>query len=116
MLTHGSWEFFNSAAPTAQNSPELHSRFTNSFIQKSLVGSQFDGVHSIKNAMKNHDFILISVKDMEDMTLDELDELEDEEEERILEQYRKERMAQIKNVQARNNSGGRSGIEGFKFC
>ena len=38
---------------------------------------------------------------MEDMTLDELDELEDEEEERILEQYRAERMAQIRNTQAR---------------
>ena len=38
---------------------------------------------------------------MEDMTLDELDELEDEEEEAILEQYRTERMAQIRNIQAR---------------
>ena len=33
------------------------------------------------------------------MTLDELDEFEDEEEERILEQYRRERMAQIKALQ-----------------
>ena len=48
----------------------------------------------------HYDIILISVKDMEDMTLDELDELEDEEEERILEQYRAERMAQIRNIQA----------------
>ena len=31
--------FFFSAAPTAQNSPELHFRFINSFIQPSLVGS-----------------------------------------------------------------------------
>lgn len=45
------------------------------------------------------------VKDMEDMTLDELDELEDEEEERILEQYRAERMAQIRNIQAKSNYG-----------
>ena len=30
---------FFSAAPTAQNSPELHLRFMNSFIQPSLVGS-----------------------------------------------------------------------------
>jgi len=45
------------------------------------------------------------VKDMEDMTLDELDELEDEEEERILEQYRAERMAQIRNTQAKSNYG-----------
>ena len=30
---------FFSAAPTAQNSPELHFRFINSFIQPSLVGS-----------------------------------------------------------------------------
>ena len=39
MHTYGSWEFFFSAAPTAQNSPELHFRFINSFIQPSLVGS-----------------------------------------------------------------------------
>ena len=39
MHTYGSWEFFLSAAPTAQNSPELHFRFINSFIQPSLVGS-----------------------------------------------------------------------------
>jgi hypothetical protein len=31
--------FFFSAAPTAQNSPELHFRFINYFIQPSLVGS-----------------------------------------------------------------------------
>ena len=31
--------FLLSAAPTAQNSPELHFRFINSFIQPSLVGS-----------------------------------------------------------------------------
>jgi hypothetical protein len=31
--------FFFSAAPTAQNSPELHFRSINSFIQPSLVGS-----------------------------------------------------------------------------
>ena len=38
--TYGSsWEFFFSAAPTAQNSPELHFRFINSFIQLSRVGS-----------------------------------------------------------------------------
>ena len=29
---NGSWEFFFSAAPTAQNSPEFHFRFINSFI------------------------------------------------------------------------------------
>ena len=32
--------FFFSAASTAQNSPELHFHFINSFIQPSLVGSQ----------------------------------------------------------------------------
>ena len=37
--TYGSCEFFFSAASTAQNSPELHFRFMNSFIQPSLVGS-----------------------------------------------------------------------------
>ena len=34
--TYGSWEFFFSAAPTAQNSPELIFQFINSFIQSSL--------------------------------------------------------------------------------
>ena len=34
-----SWDFFFSAAPTAQNSPKLHFRFTNSFIQLSLLRS-----------------------------------------------------------------------------
>ena len=31
--------FFSSAAPTAENSPELHFRLINSIIQSSLVGS-----------------------------------------------------------------------------
>ena len=39
--TYGSWEFFFSAALTAQNSPELHFRFINSFIQPSLLKSLF---------------------------------------------------------------------------
>ena len=42
---------------------------------------------------------------MEDMTLDELDELEDEEEERILEEYRRARMAEIKKMQAKASFG-----------
>ena len=42
---------------------------------------------------------------MEDMNLDELDELEDDEEERILEQYRRQRMAQIKDLQAKSVYG-----------
>ena len=33
------------------------------------------------------------------MTLDELDELEDEEEEKILEEYKKRRIAEIKALQ-----------------
>ena len=42
---------------------------------------------------------------MEDINLDELDELEDDEEERILEQYRRQRMAQIKELQAKSVYG-----------
>jgi len=38
-------------------------------------------------------------KAKEDMTLDELDELEDEEEERVLEEYRRQRMAEIRAKQ-----------------
>ena len=37
--TYGSREFLFSAAPTAQNSPELHFRFIISFIQSSLLRS-----------------------------------------------------------------------------
>ena len=37
--TYGSWEIFFSAALTADNSPELHFCFINSFIQPSQVGS-----------------------------------------------------------------------------
>lgn len=44
-------------------------------------------------------------KELEDMTLDELDELEDEEEERILEQYKRARMAEIKALQAKSRFG-----------
>ena len=42
---------------------------------------------------------------MEDMTLDELDELEDGEEERVLEQYRRQRMAEIQSKQAKSVYG-----------
>ena len=38
-VTYGNWVVFFSAAPTAQNSSELHFRFINSFIQPSLLGS-----------------------------------------------------------------------------
>jgi len=44
-------------------------------------------------------------KEMSEMTIDELDELEDEEEERILEQYRKQRMAEMKAIQSKSNFG-----------
>ena len=37
--TYSSWEFFFSAAPPAQNSPELHFRFINFSIQPSLLES-----------------------------------------------------------------------------
>ena len=39
LITYGSCEVFFSAAPTAQNSPELYFRFINSFIQSSLLRS-----------------------------------------------------------------------------
>merc|ERR1712141_769442 len=47
----------------------------------------------------------IDEKEMIEMTLDELAELEDEEEERILEQYRKQRMAEMKAIQSKSNFG-----------
>ena len=49
--------------------------------------------------------LLVAGKAIEDMDLDELDELEDDEEERILEQYRRQRMAQIKDLQAKSKYG-----------
>ena len=47
-------------------------------------------------------YFYATAKDMEDMTLDELDELEDDEEERVLEQYRQQRIAQIKSLQEKS--------------
>ena len=44
--TYGSWEVFFSAALTAQNSPELHFRFINYFIQSSLLRSLIAGSRS----------------------------------------------------------------------
>lgn len=51
--------------------------------------------------------ILFSIpgKTMDEMNLDELDELEDEEEEKILEQYRLQRMAEIRALQAKSKYG-----------
>jgi hypothetical protein len=45
------------------------------------------------------------VKAMEDMTLDELDELEDEEEEKILDEMRRKRIAEIKQRSAKARFG-----------
>ena len=63
MHTYGSWEFLFSAAPTAQNSPELHFRFINYFIQPSLVGSLISifGTLECKNAFDSdeRDHLLI---------------------------------------------------------
>ena len=53
----------------------------------------------------SHLEFFVSGKAIEDMDLDELDELEDDEEERILEQYRRQRMAQIKDLQAKSKYG-----------
>ena len=44
--------FFFSAAPTAQNSPELQFHFINSFIQLSLLGSLFN--HALNSRAELH--------------------------------------------------------------
>ena len=44
---------FFSSAPTAQNSPELHFHFKNSFIQPSLVGSQLS-TQKLQRFLENH--------------------------------------------------------------
>merc|ERR1712223_364596 len=54
-------------------------------------------------------------KAMEDMNLDELDELEDEEEERILEEHRRARMAEIKKLQAKASFGTVGEISGQDY-
>ena len=60
--TYGSWEFFSSAALTAQNSPELHLRFINYFIQLSLVGSLFRTLEYIlKIFKKDVEFTIMSL-------------------------------------------------------
>jgi hypothetical protein len=59
--TYGSWEVFCSAAPTAQNSPELHFRFINSFIQPSLLGS-LDPVDDLRSrSMSSRSSIVVSI-------------------------------------------------------
>ncbi|XP_071494924.1 viral IAP-associated factor homolog isoform X1 [Diadema antillarum] len=54
-------------------------------------------------------------KALEDMTLDELDELEDEEEERILQQYRQQRIAEIKRIQEKAVYGSVKEISGIDY-
>ncbi|KAJ3103693.1 hypothetical protein HDU97_009946 [Phlyctochytrium planicorne] len=44
-------------------------------------------------------------KDIEDRTLDELDELEDEEDDRVLEEYRKKRMAEMNALASKEKYG-----------
>jgi len=45
------------------------------------------------------------IKDLEDMNLEELDELEDEEDERILLEYRNQRLAEMRALQERSKYG-----------
>ena len=60
--TYGSWKFFFSAAPTAQNSPELHFRFINFSIHPTHVGSLLlDQKPSHLDAKKNKKLALNSV-------------------------------------------------------
>ena len=56
--TYGSWEVFFSAAPPAQNSPELHFRFIIFFIQPSLLKS-LSTLHSLQNDFAEFSFIFI---------------------------------------------------------
>jgi hypothetical protein len=56
LLTNGSWEFFFSAAPTAQNTPELHFRFINSFIQPSRLGSLGSGLAPIWSRISSTEY------------------------------------------------------------
>ena len=55
MHTYGIREFFFSAALTAQNSPELHFRFIDSFIQPSLVGSLLVGDQILITKMTDYE-------------------------------------------------------------
>lgn len=63
-------------------------------------------------------FVFIYVgekKDMVDMSLDELDELEDDEDERILEEYRRRRIAELKEQAQKNVFGEVIEISGQDF-
>lgn len=54
-------------------------------------------------------------KDMANMSLDELDELEDDEDERILEEYRRRRIAELKEQAQTNIFGEVLEISGQDF-
>lgn len=54
-------------------------------------------------------------KDMVDMSLDELDELEDDEDDRILEEYRRRRIAELKEQAQKNVFGYVIEISGQDF-
>ncbi|XP_033124923.1 phosducin-like protein 3 [Anneissia japonica] len=54
-------------------------------------------------------------KSYEEMTLDELDELEDDEDERVLLQYRQQRIAEIKKLQQKEIYGSVKEISGIDY-
>ena len=62
--TYGSWEFFFSAAPTAQNRLGLHFHFINSFIQPSRVGS-LDYTWRLKTSKKTKMLYVLLLQNLE---------------------------------------------------
>jgi len=53
-----------------------------------------------------HKLIFAAPNSLEEKTLDELDELEDEEDERVLEEYRRKRIAEMKELANKSKYGG----------
>lgn len=52
-----------------------------------------------------HNLVLVALNNLEEKTLDELDELEDEEDERVLEEYRRKRIAELKELANKSKYG-----------
>lgn len=57
------------------------------------------------NKVSIHCYFIIAPNNLEEKTLDELDELEDEEDERVLEEYRQKRIAEMKELASKSKYG-----------
>lgn len=72
-----------------------------------LIISCFSNKVSIHICSKDfiYRYLFIASNNLEEKTLDELDELEDEEDERVLEEYRQKRIAEMKELANKSKYG-----------